>query len=714
MLHQGRTKAGGAAGRHAVPHLVAKARKHRAAGRRAEAREALSSILAIDPHHPEAHYEAGLLGEAGSRDAVQHFTAALRGAPDQPRYWLALATSLLAEERLAEARAILERYRACRFATSTAAMEKAFVDRTFAVAQERYDADKLPEAEALLDLVILMDSNHAGATYYAGVAAARTNRLDLAYDLISIAIYREPKNALFFTGLGSLLNTRMDSAGAISALEKAIELDGSLALAHNNIAGVYQNCSQHGRALHYADKAVALNPAYAGAHGIRGSALLSLGRIAEAIEAYEQALTVDPQQVHIASNRLFAKLYAPHIPHEEYVGDAIAFGRRYADPLLRRRPFANDRDADRRLRIGFVSGDLCSHAVVRFFEPFLTGVGRTDLELVAYMTRAREDHVSDRLRPRFDLWRNIYGLSDDEAADQIEADRIDILVDLSGHSGGNRLMVFARKPAPVQVTWIGHPGTTGLTAIDYRLTDGLHDPADADGHYSEVLWRLPRVGGIYSGRVNLPDIRSQALCQERGHVTFGCFNRLTKVGDGVLAAWARIMAAVPDARMFMVVADIDNPEVRGAVETRLAGAGIPLDRLEFHPRADGDYYHLYHRVDIALDPYPYNGGTTSYDTLSMGVPYVTLRGGHAAARTGAAVLDAIGVPDLIAADEDAYVTIATNLANDRDRLLRLRTELRGRLSASPLMDHEGVAGEIGEAFRAMWRRWLSDDTTPGR
>lgn len=710
MLHQGKANAASAVGRSALPNLIAKARKQRTAGRRSQALKTLSGILDLDPTHPEAHYEAGLLAEAPSENGIRHFTAALRGAPEQPNYWLTLATSLIAQNRVAETRALLEHYRARTFSVNTEAMERAFIDRTYGLAQQCCFGERFHEAEALLDLVILLDSNHAGATYFAGVAAARTNRLDLAYDLVSIAIYREPKNALFFTGLGSVLHSRSDTVGAISALEKAIELDDRLALAHSNLAGVYQQIFQHGKALLFADKAIEVDPTYAPAYSIRGSALLSAGRIPEAIEAYEQALSIDPQQIYSASNILFAKLYAPHVSHDEYVRDAFDFGRRFADPLLRRRAFANDRCADRRLRVGFVSGDLFKHAVVNFFEPFMAHVDREGFEFFAYMTRAGEDEVSDRLRSHFDSWRNINGLTDEEAADQIESDGIDILVDLSGHSSGNRLMVFARKPAPVQVTWIGHPGTTGLKAIDYRLTDSLHDPADADALYSEMLWRLPRVGGVYSGPSHMPDRRSLPLCEERGYVTFGSFNRLSKIGDGVLATWARIMRAVPDSRLFMVVSDIDDATVREAVEMRIAAAGLPMDRIELHPRATNDYYYLYHRVDIALDPYPYNGGTTSYDTLSMGVPYVSLSGRYAASRTGAAVLEAVGVTDLIAMDEDEYVRIATDLANDRDRLLRLHRELRGRLRASPLMDYTGVAAEISEAFRAMWHRWLVQDT----
>lgn len=247
-------------------------------------------------------------------------------------------------------------------------------------------------------------------------------------------------------------------------------------MAHANIAGVYQRRFRFGDALRHASRAIALDAAHAGAYSNRGSALLALGRLGEAVEAFDTALALDPSKLFVASNRLFAKLYSANFSPEDYAADALAYGRRYADPLLRRRPFANDRDPDRPLRVGFVSRDLCNHALVRFFEPYLRALDRQQFQVLAYMTHPGEDAVSDRLRPLFDAWQNIFGLDDDEAADLIERDRIDILVDLSGHSAGNRLFVFARKPAPIQVSWIGHPATTGLAAIDYRFSDPITDP----------------------------------------------------------------------------------------------------------------------------------------------------------------------------------------------------------------------------------------------
>jgi predicted O-linked N-acetylglucosamine transferase (SPINDLY family) len=710
MLDHHSGRAGRSAQAGTAQRFLAKARDHRAAGRNDRARNNLSRVLGAEPNHPEAHYELGqLLAASAPEKAVTHFITALRGAPEKPAYWLALASALLVGLRLPDARSILEKYKTQTFGSESLALTKAFVARTVMAAQSRYDLGKFQEAEALIDLVILLDEHHAYATYLAGAVAARTNRAELAFDLISIAIYREPKNALFYSGLSSVLTNRGDHDGAISALEKALELDPDLAMAHANIAGVYQRRFRYGEALRHAERAIVLEPGNASAHSNRGSALLALGRLGEAVEAFDRALALDPSKLFVASNRLFAKLYSADVPAEEYAADARAFGQRFADPLLRRRPFSNDRDPHRPLRVGFVSGDFCNHALVRFFEPYLRAVDRASFTTFAYMTHASEDAVSERLHPLFDRWHNIAGLDDDETADLIERDAVDILVDLSGHSAGNRLLVFARKPAPVQVSWIGHPATTGLTAIDYRLSDPLIDPiGSAEALHTEKLWRLPKVWVTYGSPDYLPPVRERAPSEDTGYVTFGCFNRLTKISNEALQTWARIMAAVPDARLFMVVGDIADPDIRRAVEERLSANGMPLDRIIFQPRVNADYYELYHQVDIALDPYPYNGGTTSYDTLSMGVPFVTLRGGHAVARHGVLVLTSVGLPDLIADSPDAYVAIARDLACDRIRLRAIRSCLRERMQASPLMDHRGFTDDVGSAFRSMWQRWLTD------
>ncbi|GJD96130.1 tetratricopeptide repeat protein [Methylobacterium iners] len=693
-----------------------KAAEHYAAGRFEKARRNLQSVLDAAPGHAAAHFELAALARrtGASATALPHYVAALRCAPERPDYWLALATALLEAGRVAEARTIIERFLAQHgHADGARAIVMNFVNLAFAEALIHYTNNDDPQAEALLDLVIAIDETHAAATYYAGAVAARRNNLDLAFNLFSIAIFREPDNPEFFSGLGGFLTTIGDYNGAVSALQKAVELDPNLALAHSNLSGALTKRGEYDLALNHAKRALTINPNLAGGYVNLGISLKSLGSLTEAISAYDRAIDCEPGHVTAHSNRLFAKLYATDVSPAEYFRDAVTFGRRFADPLLRRRPFANDRDPTRRLRIGFVSADLCAHAVARFLEPVLERLDRNAFDLTAYMTRGTEDAVSLRLRGKFDAWHSIAGLTDNAAADLVETHAIDILVDLSGHSAGHRLLVFARKPAPIQATWMGHPATTGLTAINYRITDAVHDvPGTSDAFHTETVWRLPGVSATYQPPTDLPEVRRRAPFEDRGYVTFGVLNRFEKIGDHALRVWARILRELPDARLFMVVGGVEAPEVREHVQERLSGAGLPLDRVllhprvSLHPRVGPGYFDLYHEFDIALDSFPYNGGTTSCETLCMGVPFIALKGTHAAGRTGVAVLTAVGLQELAAETLEDYAACAVDLARDIDRLRAIRSGLRERVFASPLMNHVRLAEEVGDAFRTMWRRWV--------
>ncbi|MEH3116125.1 MAG: tetratricopeptide repeat protein [Methylorubrum populi] len=692
-----------------VARYLAKAAAHSAGGRIDKARRNLQLALEAAPDHAVAHFELGVLTSRTEAPgpAVPHFVAALRAEPEQPRYWLALAVTLLVLNRIGEARALMEQFRDRGLDDESRSVLREFADHAFARGQERYNAGDPATAEILAGLVIGLDETHANATHLAGAVAATKGRYQQAFDLFSIAIYREPDNAAYFSSLGAVLITMGDYTGAVSALERAVALDPDLAIAHANLSGVHQRVSRHSAAVTHARRAIALDPGLSNAHNNLGCSLKSLGRLRDAIASFDRALAADPGHLTAHSNRLFAKLYAEGVPPADYAADARSFGARFADPLLRRRSFANDRDPDRRLRIGFVSGDLCTHALARFIEPFLRHLDRTRFAARAYMTQAAEDAVSARLRTLFDGWHNVAGLDDDETADLIEADAIDILVDLSGHSAGHRLLVFARKPAPVQVTWMGHPATTGLRAIDYRLTDSGHDaPGLSEPLHTETVWRLPGVSATYEAPDGIPPVRERPPFADNGFVTFGAMNRFEKIGDGALETWAEILRVLPEARLFMVVADVETPEIRAQVEARLSQAGLPLERIRLHPRVTATYFELYHTFDIALDSFPYNGGTTSCDTLAMGVPLIALEGSHAVARGGVAVLTAVGLTEFVAETREDYVARAVALARDPDRLRAMRAGLRERVFASPLMDHPRLAADVGEAFRTMWRRWV--------
>lgn len=703
-----------------MPDAVAReilhvANTHHAAGRLQDAAEHYKRCLDLEPGHAAAHHNLGLIATLlhDHAGAVLHHTAALRAAPDQPSRWVALAGALLACERVDAARAILERFLTHGFPPETLFREcRPLVMVLGANARLRFEAGQFAEAERLLELVILLDAHEAGAVHLAGLVALRTGRAQQAVDLLTIAVYRDSGNATYFADLGLAFQAAGNLAAASSALEKALALDQGLDDVRAHLANFYQDTGRLQDAAACWRELVARIPGSARMHNNLGAVLHRLGRTAEAVAALEAALAIDPGAAFAHGNLVHAMLFDARRSPDDFATMARAYGRRHADGLRRSRPFTNDRSQDRRLRIGFVSADLRDHPVVRFLEPFLDHADRERFDLFAYSNSGRCDAVTESLKTRFGTWRPIEFLDDEAVADLIEADRIDILVDLSGHSGGNRLLVFARKPAPVQVTWIGLPTTTGLKAIDYRLTDALYDPVGETEHlHSEILWRVAGTGICYQPFLPAPDVAAAAPVVTNRHVTFGCFNRFEKLTDHTLATWAAILRAVPDARLMLIVADIDDPRTREPVEARLARSGLPLDRVDFAPRTDSNRYAMHGHVDLALDPFPFNGNVTTLDTLYMGVPVVTLAGASPVARVGAAILGLIGLPDLIARDVDGYVAIARRLADDPHELLRLRDGLRERLIASPLMDHADHAADVGEAFTGMWRLWCAEATS---
>ncbi|WP_103985958.1 glycosyltransferase family 41 protein [Methylobacterium sp. 190mf] len=695
-----------------VGPILNMATAHHAAGRLHEADQHYRRCLDLDPGHAAAHYNLGLIATLLSDHAraVLHHTAALRSAPEQASRWVALIGALLACDRVTDARSILDHFLVHGFSPQIVSEHcQPLVKVLGANARLAFAAGRLEDAECLLELLISIDKDNGDAVHLAGLTALRTGRAQHAIDLITIAIYRDSGNATYFADLGLAFQAIGNLVAAGSAFEKALELDPALDDTRANLAIVYQDTGRQQDAADCWRDLIARVPGSAEFHNNLGAVLHRLGRTEEAIANLEKALEINPAAAFALCNLAHAQLFAEHSSVESFSEKAKTYGRCHADALLRIRPFANDRNLDRRLRIGFVSADFRDHPVVRFLEPFLHYADRERFDLLAYSNTSREDAVTETLKARFDSWRRIDVLDDEAAANLIEADRTDILIDLAGHSGGNRLMVFARKPAPVQVTWIGLPVTTGLAAIDYRLTDAVYDPIGETEHlHSEVLWRMPGTGTCYRPFLPAPDVAETAPVTRNRHVTFGCFNRFEKMTDAAIKAWAAILAAVPNARLKLIVTDIDDPRTRGPVEARLATCGLPLDRVDFAPRNAANRYAMHGSVDIALDAFPFNGNVTTFDTLYMGVPVVTLAGPQTISRVGAAILGILGLPDLIARDVDSYVAIACRLASDPDEFLKLRSGLRERLVASPHMDHAGHAREVGLALSEMWRLWCAE------
>jgi predicted O-linked N-acetylglucosamine transferase (SPINDLY family) len=353
-----------------------------------------------------------------------------------------------------------------------------------------------------------------------------------------------------------------------------------------------------------------------------------------------------------------------------------------------------------------MSGDLRQHSVAYFLEPVLAHHDRRAVEVHAYATGLTQDAVTDRLQGLVDHWTGCTGLSDDALAGRIRSDGIDILVDLSGHTGGNRLRVFARKPAPVQVTYLGYAATTGLSAMDYRLTTAVVDPPGQEAYHSEALYRLPRSLWCYRPSAEAPEVNRETPAARHGVITFGSMNNIAKVSPETVALWGEILRRLPGSRLVMT--SVPEGSVRATLTERFAAVGVEGPRLVLHGKLPAErFWEVLGGIDIGLDPFPYNGTTTTCETLWMGVPVVTLEGSSAVARSGVALLSLAGLPELIARDEPGYVRIALDLARDLPRLSALRAGLRPRLAASPLRDEPGFTRELEEAYRAMWRRWCA-------
>ncbi|KAB2965782.1 tetratricopeptide repeat protein [Zoogloea sp.] len=433
-----------------------------------------------------------------------------------------------------------------------------------------------------------------------------------------------------------------------------------------------------------------------------GRACSMLGDTPAALDHYARAIQLNPLAHAAHSGYLYHLMHDADASAEDIAAAHRRFGAHFASASRSRpRAHGNDRDPERPLRIGFVSADLRRHAVAYFMEPMFEALRQRGLTLVAYSNLAREDEVSARLRNLVDRWHRVDGVSDTRLAEMIRADRIDILVDLSGHTAGNRLPLFAHRPAPVQVTWLGYSGTTGMDCIDYRFVFRLTaPPGRLDDQFSEKLVYLPYAMSFKTEK-DAPEV-APLPALSRGHLTFGSLNRPSKINAHTIALWARVLRAVPSAHL--LIGAVSEARIGESLLAGFDAEGIDRARISLHPRLPTrEYLELHNRIDVLLDTFPYAGGTTSNHALWMGVPTLTLAGRTLPQRLGAGIMGKVGLNDWVAESEDEFVAIARRCAADLPALANLRQSLRARLETSPTLSTAKVADSIALAFRLMWR-----------
>lgn len=567
---------------------------------------------------------------------------------------------------------------------------------------------RLPEAVACGRRAIARLPEDAHLRNNLACALSDMDRIAEATATTRRALALSPGYADAWFNVANLLGTAQDLAGAKAAYRRALRLNPRMGGAHSNLGDVHRRLGESSVAVDCYRTAMRTQPDLPQPYVNLGETLKEQGRIHEALSTFQSGLERHPDLALLHSNLLFALHYTPWAPPEVIARAHACWNDRHARPLTPHgKRFANDRNPDRWLRVGYVSPDFRAHACAHFIEPLLRAHDRTAVELVCYATSRRHDDVTDRIKALADAWRPLVGLDDAAAAALIERDRIDILVDLAGHTADGRPLVFARKPAPVQVSWLGYPDTTGMPVIDGRLTDAVADPPGrADGWHAERLIRLPTGFLTFQPRPGV-GVREEPPALANGWVTFGSFNNAAKVTPEVARTWSAILREVPSARLLLKSQAFGDPPTRDRYLQLFADNGVAPERITLLPPLDAmdDHLRAYDRIDIALDPFPYNGATTTCEALWMGVPVIALAGRHHVSRVGASLLTQCGLPELIAEDEGRYRAAAVSLARDMPRLALLRRSLRGRLQASPLLDHQGFARAVEEAYRGMWRSW---------
>ncbi len=507
-------------------------------------------------------------------------------------------------------------------------------------------------------------------------------------ELLAIA----PKVALVHADLGAALRRLGRNAGAEIEYRRAAKLDPKDVAAHCMLGITLSDLGRLGEAQQSFEAALRLDPRSYLAHANQAQVFMAAGRLDEAEAAFRRALALRPNAPENFSNLLYLLNFMPGVSSATLAAEHAEFGRRFSQPMPAGYP--NPPDPERPLRIGYVSGDFRRHSVAFFIEPILASHDRARHEVTCYFTHPSADATTQRLRSVAARWRDVFPLNDEAFAALVREDAIDILVDLTGHSGGSRLPALARKPAPVQATWLGYPTATGLPSIDFRITDAHVDEPGAPLGKSERPVRLAASYFCYGGP------GEEVAAAPPPALAAGVITR-------TMALWSKVLQAVPQSRLLVKSKPLFDPQVRADVAQRFAANGVPADRLVLNAQQEGLNEHLasYREVDIALDTFPYNGATTTCEALWMGVPVVSLRGATHASRMGDSILGAAGMGDCVTRSDEEFVAKCVALAGDLAALASLRSDLRQRLRASPLMDAAGFTRNLEALYREMWRDW---------
>lgn len=576
-----------------------------------------------------------------------------------------------------------------------------------ALALSLMTAGRSLEAIGRFQEVIRLNPHDTDALYNLGNALVLIGEFSAAETAFQVALAHQPNFANAHCNLGKLYYSRNQIVLAREHLKRAVELAPQSAVAHKNLGAVLQHEGKLSEALWFYEAAIERQPDFAEVIGNIGSVRLALGDSVSAAASYRRSLQINPNNAAIFSDMLFCLQNDYSLSNADLFAAHREFAAQFEAPQRYRWPnHTNTPDPQRRLRIGYVSGDLRSHAVAFFLEPILAQRNHAAFEVHLYANHAQVDEVTKRLQRYADTWTPCSHLADDVLAQKIQADGVDILVDLSGHTAYNRLPMFAKKPAPIQVTYIGYGGTTGLEAMDYRITDTALDPIGlTESWNTEELIRLPSGGAAFEGVESAPEPGPLPALAGDG-IVLACLNNPRKICAPVIALWSRILLARRDT--LLLLGSTSDESLISSLLAQFQAAGVNPSRIVFVPWMPmSDYLALHQKIDLALDPFPYNGGTTSFHSLWMGVPFVTLEGDRTMSRCGMSILTFAELGDWATATEEAYVQKVLTALDDLPALDNLRQSLSRRLRANCKNRSRQITSALESAYRDMWRTWCA-------
>ncbi|GAB5497739.1 MAG: tetratricopeptide repeat protein [Pseudohongiellaceae bacterium] len=666
-----------------------------------EALDSLNLAIEVDPDNPRAYFNRGnVLREMGELDqAVASFDSALELLPEFPQAYCNRAATLV---DLSHYQAALASYR------KAVRLKPVYPEVFFSIGNVLKLMGNVEGALSNYEAAIKQRPAYVEAHNNRGVVLEELGRLEEALRSYTEALRLNPNYVEAYSNRGVALQELSQLDEALENFNFAIQLKPDYAQAYYNKANVLRDLGRLHEAHDNHTTAIGIRPGFAEAFANRGNVLQDLGRLEEARSDYEAAIVLDPDYELAYTSLLMLLNYMP----EEDPGNRYELASKFGNLArkLATRPFETYRCdiSPEKLRVGVVSGDLQSHPVGYFLESILAAMNGSTVELVAYSNSLYIDALTERLKPFFNAWHVLVGLSNQQAAGRIHQDGIHVLIDLSGHTQKHRLPVFCYRPAPIQVTWLGYFSTTGLKEIDYILGDPHVTPKHTTEQFTETIWRLPDSRWCASE----PEYSIQLgplPALTNGYITFGCFGNYTKINDQVISLWCEILAALPTSKLFLKAKQFRDELVISEAITRFTELGIETDRIIIEqPESRHHYFEVYNRIDITLDTFPFTGGTTSVDSLWMGVPVLTLAGDTMVARQGVGVLATAGLHDWIAKDREEYLRKAVQFAENLSGLETLRQGLRRQVTSSALFDAGTFAGHLQEALWAMWQKYQSN------